>query len=67
MPMQPLLNEHDVASLLGLSVETLRQWRKAKKGPAYLQIGRQIRYDFLQLERWARQFEIQPEGAAVAA
>ena len=41
----PLLNEHEVASRLGLSVKTLRRWRWAGQGPAFHEIGTAVRYD----------------------
>jgi len=44
--MQPLIDEHTAAGLLGVSRETLRRWRYAGKGPAFSQLGPQvIRYD----------------------
>lgn len=39
-----LLNEHEAARILGLSVKTLRRWRWAGRGPAYRKIGSAVRY-----------------------
>lgn len=39
-----LVNEHEAARLLGLSVKTLRRWRWAGRGPAYRKIGSAVRY-----------------------
>jgi|SRR6185312_12689650 len=38
------LSEHEAAAMLGLSVATLRLWRHRKKGPAFLRLGRAVRY-----------------------
>jgi hypothetical protein len=40
-----LLNEKQAADLLNLKVPTLRRWRWAGKGPAFLKIGGAVRYD----------------------
>lgn len=39
-----LLTAEHVASITGLSVETLAQWRSQKRGIPYLKIGRAVRY-----------------------
>lgn len=40
-----LVNEHEAARLLGLSVKTLRRWRWAGRGPRFLKLGAAVRYD----------------------
>jgi hypothetical protein len=40
-----LLKENEAAALLSLEVSTLRRWRWAGTGPAYLKIGAAVRYD----------------------
>lgn len=51
------LTEADAAARLGLKVATLRAWRHQGKGPAFLRLGRAIRYlasdidEFLRLNR----------------
>ena len=53
---QPL-TETEAATRLGLKVATLRAWRNQGRGPAYVRLGRAIRYlstdldDFLQSNR----------------
>jgi hypothetical protein len=37
--LYPLLNEVEAAKLLGLSVQTLRNWRSGRKGPPYLKLS----------------------------
>ncbi len=45
VPQTGLLNEHEAAQALGLSVKTLRRWRWAGRPPAFVKIGRAVRYD----------------------
>ncbi len=53
---QPL-TETEAATRLGLKVATLRAWRNQGRGPAYVRLGRAIRYlstdldEFLQSNR----------------
>ncbi len=42
---QRLLDERKAADRLGLSVKTLRRWRWAGHPPAFIKIGRAVRYD----------------------
>ncbi len=39
-----LLNISEKAKELGVTIETLRQWRKAGTGPAYVRYGNTVRY-----------------------
>ena len=39
-----LIDEHEGAAILGLSVKTLRRWRWLKTGPPWYRIGAAIRY-----------------------
>ena len=39
-----ILNERQAASALGCSIGLLRKWRLLGRGPAYLKIGRLVRY-----------------------
>lgn len=43
--MPELLTPSEVAKLLKINEITLFRWRKQSKGPPWIQIGRQIRYD----------------------
>lgn len=48
--INPLLNEHDVARITGLSLASVRRWRLLRQGPKYLKLGASVRYradDFL--------------------
>lgn len=39
-----MLRETEVAARLGLAVSTLRVWRWAGKGPAFVKLGTAVRY-----------------------
>ena len=51
------LTESEAAARLGLKVATLRAWRQKGRGPAYVRLGRAVRYlttdidDFLHSNR----------------
>jgi predicted DNA-binding transcriptional regulator AlpA len=47
-----MLNEHEVASFLNISVATVRRWRLFRKGPTFLKIGSAVRYRRRDVELW---------------
>lgn len=49
---RPPMTIFEVSERLGVPVETLRTWRKARKGPPSYRLGRAIRYDVAQFETW---------------
>jgi predicted DNA-binding transcriptional regulator AlpA len=50
--LEPLLNEHDVARITGLSVASVRRWRLLKKNCPFVKIGNSVRYRPSDLESW---------------
>ena len=54
-----LLNDHEVATMVGVSVATVRRWRLLRRGPQYLKIGVLIRYRPESVRRW---LDAQPIG-----
>ena len=49
----PLLTPEDVATITGLSVETLAQWRSQRKGIPFLKLSRNVvRYQQGDLDAW---------------
>jgi len=56
-----LLTERQAAQLLGLAVQTLRNYRHLGRPPAYVKLGRAIRYDPSDLTEFIRQHRIDPE------
>jgi predicted DNA-binding transcriptional regulator AlpA len=47
-----MLNEHQVARYLSISVGTVRRWRLFRNGPQYLKIGAAVRYRQRDVDRW---------------
>ena len=48
----PLLSPREVAELLGVSTGTLRSWRERGDGPAFLKVGKLVKYEKADLEVW---------------
>jgi hypothetical protein len=48
----PLLSPKEVSELLGVSTGTLRSWRERNDGPAFLKVGKLIKYERDGLEVW---------------
>ncbi|MCC6363116.1 MAG: helix-turn-helix domain-containing protein [Bryobacterales bacterium] len=57
--MEPLLSEHDVAKICGLSEAAVRRWRLLRKGPRYIKIGSAVRYRLEDVQAW---LETRPSG-----
>lgn len=51
----------EVAQYLGVPERTLAQWRYLRKGPAYINVGRYVRYRWSEVERW---LDEQAQGVA---
>jgi hypothetical protein len=58
-----VVNEHEAAALLGRSVQSLRNWRHLRKGPAYVRQGRSISYLIEDLYAFLRAGRIDPSEA----
>jgi predicted DNA-binding transcriptional regulator AlpA len=43
-PVSEPLTEGEAAARLGLKVATLRAWRHQRRGPAFVRLGRAVRY-----------------------
>ncbi|WP_411699172.1 helix-turn-helix transcriptional regulator [Conyzicola sp.] len=52
------LTEKEAAVLLGLSAHTMRNWRGAGVGPAYLKLGSAVRYARATVTSWALDQEV---------
>jgi predicted DNA-binding transcriptional regulator AlpA len=50
--IDPLLNEHEAAAPLGVSVRTLQNWRLRGGGPPYQKLGSAVRYSTSKLHEW---------------
>lgn len=49
-PETQLVNEHQAARYLGLSVKTLRRWRWSGHSPAFYKLGSAVRYSLADLQ-----------------
>lgn len=47
-----LLDERELADMLGLSVSTIRNWRWKGTGVPWLKVGSRVRYDRRDVERY---------------
>ena len=53
LPKLPeMLNDHQVAEYLNMSVASVRRWRTFRKGPKFLKIGSAVRYKREDVDTW---------------
>jgi hypothetical protein len=62
-----LLTEAEAADFLRLSVRTLQAWRIRIAGPAFVQVGRAVRYRRRDLIAWIDVNTVSPSRAGLAA
>jgi excisionase family DNA binding protein len=55
-----LITTFDAAKLLAVARRTLARWRREGRGPAYVQVGRGIRYRRKDIESFVRSGLIDP-------
>lgn len=48
------LTVDEAAEVLSLSVKTLEAWRRLGKGPAFVKLGRSVRYEMRALDQFTR-------------
>lgn len=51
-PMTPLLTPEDVSEYLGVPPGTLANWRYQGRGPAFVRLGRHVRYRAVDVAAW---------------
>lgn len=61
-----LLTPADIGRRLGVSVETLRDWRYRRMGPRYVRVGRNVRYDPRDVDAWQRAQTVDPSAPRTA-
>jgi predicted DNA-binding transcriptional regulator AlpA len=57
-----LLGPRQAAHKLGVSTRTLDQWRRFHKGPPYIVMEKQIRYEEEAIDAWLKSKTIEPEA-----
>ena len=50
-----LLREQEVSEMLGVAIATLHAWRRVGKPPAFIRLGRAVRYRLSDLRELIRQ------------
>jgi hypothetical protein len=60
------VNSAAAARFLGVSIQTIKNWRKQNIGPVYTKLGRIVRYRVLDLMHFAEARRIDPQGPAPA-
>jgi hypothetical protein len=59
-----LIDEHQAAEILCLSVKTLRRWRFARRGPPWHRLGAAVRYSTADLQDYIAAGRQEPGKAA---
>jgi len=54
------LDDRQAANILGLKPQTLRNWRGMDRGPAYVKVGRAVRYGLSDLITYMEERRVQP-------
>jgi hypothetical protein len=55
--LEPLLDTHGVSRITGRSVSTLEKDRLFGTGPAFIRIGRQVKYHPRDVREWLQSFQ----------
>jgi hypothetical protein len=58
--MTALLSPEDLAEMLDVPVRTLQTWRYLGRGPAYVVVGKHVRYDPRDVATWQDENTIRP-------
>ena len=64
--MNQSINEKQAAKFLGVAVQTLRNWRHHRTGPAYIKMGRSVRYQIDDLQSYIDKRRIDPSRRDMA-
>ena len=60
--MTELLTTRELAGYLRLAITTLEHWRLDGRGPAFQRMGRQVRYQRADVDRWLAEMNECPTG-----
>lgn len=61
-----LFTEEDLATLVGVTTNTLQTWRVAGTGPDYVKLGKAILYRYRDIERWIEESVVAREPGRVS-
>ena len=59
----PLVETSTLADQLDVKPVTLEKWRQTGSGPAYIKVGRLVRYRQSDVDRWLRQQTVTGDAA----
>ena len=58
-----LINERQLSELLGIAIQTARNWRSTGRGPAYVKLGgRSVRYRVVDVQDFIESGLVKPDG-----
>lgn len=60
--MEHFINDRKAAEILDAAAQTLRNWRFQRRGPAYVKLGRSVRYALSDLMAYMETRRIDPEA-----
>lgn len=58
-----LLDEGELADLVGVTMDTLQRWRVQGTGPAYVKLGKSVFYHRSQVKAWIAESAVEPTPA----
>lgn len=61
-----LFTEREAAEYLSRSPATLTRWRFERVGPAFVKLGRAVRYKLADLDAYVAAHRFDPEGSSTA-
>jgi excisionase family DNA binding protein len=64
--MRQMVTPTELATELGIPVKTLAEWRSRGLGPAYVKVGRHVRYRREAIDDWEARQTREPAGEATA-
>ncbi len=59
-----LRSPSEVADLLGVPKATVYKWQSDRSGPAFIKVGRHVRYRTADVEKWLDSHAVAPRPAA---
>lgn len=57
-----VIDESAAARYVGYSTFALKAWRRQGRGPAYIRVGRSVRYRVAALDAWLERHTVTPGG-----
>lgn len=58
------LTEEEAGRYVGYTISAMRLWRRQRRGPAYVRVGRSIRYLVSDLDQWLAAHRVEPRAKA---